>query len=280
MYKGQLYSMPINLATMQQIWGVTTPEEAEKKLAEVRIPCENPRNLEEHILAQVGQELYEKFIYGYTAKQWNREPSQLPKSIIERLPIRSHFSDRWFKDNHMWEGIPIGGYTAIFDKMLADVEVQTNVDFFESRQQLSALAHKIVFTGPIDEFFGHRFGNLEYRSLKFEHEVRDNDFQGTAIVTYTEREIPFTRIVEHKHFEFNHGPKTVITREYPANFSDTKLPFYPVRDDKNSALYLRYRELAQTEDVIFGGRLARYQYYDMDQTLANALSIVRSEFDQ
>ena len=279
-YQGRLYSMPLNLMTMQQVWRVSTPQEALAKLESVKIPCKNPRNLEDFILSEVGHELYEMFIKGYTAKQWGREPRELPKSIIQRLPIRTHFNDRWFKDEHRWEGIPIGGYTAIFERMLRQCEVKLNVDFLLDRSSITSLADRVVYTGPLDEYFDHCYGRLEYRSLRFEEEVLNGDFQGTAIVNYTEQAIPWTRIVEHKHFEFKQDlPKTVITREYPAPYTGSNPPFYPVRDEVNVKLYSQYAGLAARESTIFGGRLARYQYFDMDQTIANALSVVRSALD-
>ncbi len=268
-YDDTIYSFPINLLTLHQLWGVTSPAEAEARLARERIPCENPTNLEDWILSQVGREIYEKFIRGYTMKQWQRDPKALPASIIRRLPIRLTFDDNYYK--HAYQGIPIGGYTGVVQRMLEGIEVRTGTSF-ASLGHWRKLAKKLVFTGKIDEFFDYRFGDLEYRSLRFEHEVHDGDYQGLTQMNYGSPAVPFTRIVEHKHFEFGTQPRTVITKEYAIEGSRQTTPYYPINDEGNSARYARYLELArETPDVIFGGRLGSYKYYDMDQVVAAAL---------
>jgi UDP-galactopyranose mutase len=276
-YRGRLLSFPINLLTLSQLWGVTTPAQAERRLAEERVPCARPRNLEEWILAQVGRELYETFVRGYTEKQWGRPPRELPASIIRRIPIRTTYNDRYFDDPY--EGVPIGGYTRLFENLLDHdgIRCETGVDFFGQRAWLSAQATTIVFTGKIDEFFDYRHGRLEYRSLRFEHETLDGDFQGSAIVNYTAADVPFTRITEHKHFEMSAAPRTVITREFPEAYDETKIPYYPIRDEANTALYERYRRMADPLPVIFGGRLGTYQYYDMHQVVAQAIVAAEAE---
>lgn len=269
-----IYSFPINLMTFHQMWGVRTPEEAERKLCEVRIPCSNPKNLEEWILSQVGEEIYYKFIYGYTKKQWNREPKDLPSFIIKRLPIRLNYDDNYFTDRY--QGIPVEGYTAIFERLLKDIHVQLGVDYLSERERWNRVARKVVYTGAIDEFFECDLGALEWRSLRFEHEVLSiKDYQGVALVNHTQHDVPFTRICEHKHFNFGKQDHTVITREYPQDWNPSKEKFYPVNDEKNNLLYSRYRERIDTEKYIFGGRLADYKYYDMHQVVGSAL--VRSE---
>ena len=275
---GRTLSFPINLLTLSQLWGVNTPAEAEQKLAEVRVPCENPKNLREWILSQVGEELYETFVRGYTTKQWGRDPAELPPSIIRRIPIRQTFDDRYFSDK--FQGIPIGGYTRMFENMLDHhaIDVVLGVDYFEYADELEASAAKVVYTGKIDEYFDYRFGELEYRSLRFENEVLSGDFQGAAIVNYTEAAVPYTRITEHKHFEFQQSAQTVITREYPDQCDRTKVPYYPIRDAANSALYEQYRAAAQHIGLILGGRLATYQYYDMHQVVAQALTLADKQF--
>jgi UDP-galactopyranose mutase len=276
-YLGRLFSFPINLMTLSQLWGVTTPEQARKKLDEVRERVPNPRNLEEWILSQVGRDLYETFVYGYTTKQWGREPRELPASIIRRIPIRTTYNDRYFDDRY--EGIPAGGYTRMFENMLdhSNIEVATGVDYFTHRRELEAHAARLVYTGRIDEFFDFRHGRLDYRSLKFETRELDGDFQGNAIVNYTHRDVPYTRITEHKHFEMKSCDRTVITYEYPDRFEEGKIPYYPIRDEANSAMYERYRSLAGAESIIFGGRLATYQYMDMHQVVAQALATAERE---
>ncbi len=271
----RLLSFPINLRTFTQLWGARTPAAVEERLARERIPCDNPRTCEEWILAQVGRELYETFFRGYTHKQWNRDPSQLPATIVRRIPIRFDDDDRYFTDRH--QGIPVGGYTRLFENMLDHdlIQIETGVDFCVDRRRLEPLATQVVFTGCIDEFFGHRFGRLEYRSLRFEDEILTGDFQGRAIVNYPEQAVPFTRICEHKHFAGQGRlPESVITREYPADYAATTTPYYPVRDARNAALYDRYRALAAGSNVIFGGRLGTFQYFDMYQVIAQAMSTV------
>jgi UDP-galactopyranose mutase len=269
----RLYSFPINLLTLQQIWGITTPREAEAKLASVRIAAEDPENLESWILSQIGRELYEIFVRGYTTKQWDREPRDLPASIIRRIPIRLSYNDRYFDD--LYEGIPRGGYTRMFQNMLdhPKIRVETGVDFFEHAERLRGLGQTLVYTGPIDQFFDFRFGRLDYRSLRFEKEIADGDFQGAAVVNYTDAAVPFTRIVEHKHFDPQPGSRTVITREYPQTYNASQTPFYPIRDARNMAVYEQYRAAAAESGVLFGGRLATYQYYDMHQVVAQAMTL-------
>jgi UDP-galactopyranose mutase len=277
-FGGRMFSFPINLMTLSQLWGVNTPAEAEQRLAEVRVPCEQPKNLRDWILSQVGEQLYEVFVRGYTTKQWGRDPAELPPSIIRRIPIRQTFDDRYFNDR--FQGIPIGGYTRMFENMLDHerIEVQTGVDYFEHAHELRGTADALVYTGKIDEYFDYRFGELEYRSLRFENEVLDGDFQGAAIVNYTEADVPFTRITEHKHFEFRTSAQTVITREYPAKADRHGVPYYPIRDEANSALYERYRQEAHRAGLILGGRLATYQYYDMHQVIGQALALADKQF--
>lgn len=271
-FKDRIYSFPINLMTLNQLWGVRTPEEAKARLELVKSKIENPKNLEEWMLSQVGKEIYETFIEGYTMKQWNRHPSKLPASIIKRLPIRLTFDDNYFNDRY--QGIPIGGYTAIFEKLLAGSDVILGVDYFEDRHILDKLAKQIVYTGKLDQFFSYCLGRLEYRGLRFDTKVLDTpDFQGNAVVNYTQKDIPYTRITEHRHFDLKKdGDKTVVTWEYPDDWDETKVPYYPINDEVNNKLRDQYKDLAaQRPDVIFGGRLASYMYYDMHQVVAAAL---------
>ena len=269
-YKNKLYSFPINLFTLYQLWGVKTPEEAKKKLNEVKVKIKDPKNLEEWILSQVGEEIYQTFIYGYTKKQWGRHPNELPSFIIKRLPIRLSHDDNYYEDKY--QGIPIGGYTQIFQKLLNNIPVETGVDYFSDREKLNSMAKKIVYTGGIDEFFNYEHGILEWRSLKFESEILNiDDFQGNAIVNYTEETIPYTRICEHKHFEYGKQKHTVITKEYPQNWDKTKEKYYPINDEKNNELYKIYKEKIDEKKYIFGGRLADYKYYDMHQVIGSAL---------
>jgi UDP-galactopyranose mutase len=278
LHGGRMYSFPINLLTLAQVWGVSTPRDAEARLQQVRVARENPVNLRDWIVSQVGQQLYEIFVEGYTAKQWGRDPAELPASIIRRIPIRMTFDDRYFDDR--FQGIPIGGYTRLFENMLdhPGITVELGVDYFERSTALRSAASKIVYTGKIDEFFDYRFGELSYRSLRFETEVLEGDFQGAAIVNYTDRAVPFTRIVEHKHFEFQRSAQTVITREYPLAYERGRIPYYPIRDAEQTALYERYRQEGERSGVLFGGRLATYQYYDMHQVIAQALAMAAKEF--
>lgn len=274
-YKGRLYSLPFNMHTFNELWGVKEPEEAQKKIRE-SIADEytpEPENLEQQAINLVGREVYEILVKGYTEKQWGRSCTELPPFIIKRLPLRFTFDNNYFNDKY--QGIPIGGYTPMIEKMLSGCDIRLDCDYFEHKAELEALCEKTVFTGRIDEFYGYRFGMLDYRSLRFETETLDTEsFQGRAVINYTEREIPFTRIIEHKFFEGDISPKTVITREYPQSFNGTNEPYYPVNDEKNNALYEKYKALAaQEKDVIFGGRLGLYSYLDMDKTVERALEL-------
>jgi UDP-galactopyranose mutase len=277
-YQGEIFSFPINLMTLNKLWGVKTPEEANNMLKKKRrADITFPDNLEDWALSRLGEELYEIFIKNYTMKQWGKSPKELPMSILKRLPFRSTFNDRYFND--LYEGIPIGGYTKIFEKLLdhQNIEVQTNVDFFEHKKSLVKDAAKTIYSGKIDEFYDYQFGELEYRSLRFETiAVKQHDFQGNAIINYTGSEVPYTRIVEHKHFEREHHPQTIITYEFPDTYDKSKTPYYPINDDKNNALYQKYQTLVN-DRVIFGGRLGKYSYWNMDQTIANALLMAQKE---
>ncbi len=272
-YKNEVYNLPFNMNTFHQLWGVRTPEEAKNKIEEqVKASgITNPKNLEEQAISLVGMDIYEKLIKGYTEKQWGRKATELPAFIIKRLPVRFTYDNNYFNDKY--QGIPIGGYNKLIDGLLDGIEVRLNVDFFAQREELTLLADKIVFTGKIDEYYNNQFGSLEYRSLKFETKTLDqSNFQGNAVVNYTENKIPFTRIIEHKHFEFGTQKKTVITYEYPDEWSLGKESYYPVNDDKNNAIYNQYKSLSEKDNnVIFGGRLAEYKYYDMHQIIASAL---------
>lgn len=274
-HKKKIYSFPINLMTLNQLWGVASPEQAKKKLAEVCIPCEHPTNLEDWILSQVGEEIYEIFIRGYTKKQWGKDPKELPAFIIKRLPIRLTYDDNYYQ--HRYQGIPIGGYTQIIEKMLDGVDVELNCPF-KAGEDWKKLAQKLVYTGPIDEFFMHKYGPLEYRSLKFQHVVSTGDQQGNAIINYTEEDMPHTRVIEHKHFEFGTQDKTIFTFEYPREWRVGDEPYYPINDEKNDTLLQKYKAEARSyPDVIFGGRLGTYRYYDMHQVIAAALSLSKKE---
>ena len=272
-YHGELYSLPFNMYTFNKMWGVVTPEEAAAKIEEQRKAAgiTEPKNLEEQAISLVGTDIYEKLVKGYTEKQWGRPCTELPSFIIKRLPVRLTFDNNYF--NALYQGIPMGGYTKMVANMLGDVEVSLNVDYLEQKEALDALADKVLYTGPIDAYFGYKLGNLEYRSVRFETEVLDKpNFQGNAAVNYTDRETPWTRIIEHKWFEFGTQPKTVISREYSSEWKPGDEPYYPVNDEKNSKLYAAYKKLADTEQkVIFGGRLGEYKYYDMDAVIGAAL---------
>lgn len=277
-YKGKLYNLPFNMNTYYQLWGVKTPDEAKAKIAEQKkeyAHIKEPKNLEEQALVLGGKDIYEKLIKGYTEKQWGRPATEIPAFIIRRLPFRFTFDNNYFNDTY--QGVPIGGYTKLIEKILEGTEVRTNVNYFEKKDELDKLANKIVFTGKIDEYFNYQFGKLEYRSLHFENEIIDaENYQGNAVVNYTEKKIPYTRIIEHKHFEFGTQPKTVITREYPHEFSKDKESYYPINDELNNKLLEEYKELAKKcTNVIFGGRLAEYKYYDMHQVIASALKKVK-----
>ena len=280
-YKGELYNLPFNMNTFYQLWKVKTPKEAIDKIDEQvkEANIKEPKNLEEQAIKLVGKDIYEKLIKGYTEKQWGKKATELPSFIIKRLPVRLTFDNNYFNDKY--QGIPVGGYNKIIEKMLENVEVRLNTDFFENRKELESIADKIVFTGMIDEFYDYKFGTLEYRSLRFEHEIlEEENYQGNAVVNYTEYEIPYTRIIEHKHFEYGTQPKTVITREYPATWNKGDEPYYPINNDENNALYTKYKELADKEErVIFGGRLAQYKYYDMHHVIEQALNCVKEEFE-
>ncbi len=269
----RLFSFPINLLTLQQLWGVTTPEEAQLRLASKREPIDRPGNLEEWALSQVGRELYEMFIRGYTIKQWGRDPRELPMSILRRIPVRLTWDDSYFDD--LYQGIPIDGYTRLFENLLDHplIEVETRIDFFAHRNELASMGRRLVYSGKIDEFFNYRFGALDYRSLRFETERLNGDFQGAATVNYADVERPYTRIVEHKHFALQKCQRTVITREYPQTYEPGGEAFYPIGDARNLARLKRYRVLARSEapSVVFGGRLGSYQYFDMHQVIAQAL---------
>ncbi len=272
-YKNEVYNLPFNMNTFYQLWGVKTPEEAKNKIEEqVKASgITNPKNLEEQAISLVGIDIYEKLIKGYTEKQWGRKATELPAFIIKRLPVRFTYDNNYFNDKY--QGIPIGGYNKLIDGLLDGIEVRLNIDFFAQREELTQLADKVVFTGKIDEYYNNQFGSLEYRSLKFETTTLDqSNFQGNAVVNYTESQVPYTRIIEHKHFEFGSQKKTVITYEYPDEWSLGKESYYPVNDDKNNAIYNQYKKLSEQDDsVIFGGRLAEYKYYDMHQIIASAL---------
>lgn len=272
-YHGELYSLPFNMYTFNKMWGVVTPEEAAAKIEEQRKAAgiTEPKNLEEQAISLVGTDIYEKLVKGYTEKQWGRPCTELPSFIIKRLPVRLTFDNNYF--NALYQGIPMGGYTKMVENMLGDVEVRLNMDYLEQKEALDALADKVLYTGPIDAYFGYKLGNLEYRSVRFETEVLDKpNFQGNAAVNYTDRETPWTRIIEHKWFEFGTQPKTVISREYSSEWKPGDEPYYPVNDEKNSKLYAAYKKLADAEQkVIFGGRLGEYKYYDMDAVIGAAL---------
>lgn len=283
-YNGELYSMPFNMYTFNKMWGVVTPEEAAAKIEEQKKEITGePKNLEEQAISLVGRDIYEKLVKGYTEKQWGRDCKELPAFIIKRLPVRLTFDNNYF--NALYQGIPIGGYTKMVENLLDGIEVRLNTDYLEHKAELDALADKVVYTGPIDAYFGFKLGTLEYRSVRFENETLDiPNFQGNAAVNYTDRETPWTRIIEHKWFEFgkdedgNDLPKTIISREYSSEWKAGDEPYYPVNDEKNGQLYAKYKELADNETgVIFGGRLGEYKYYDMDTTIASVLDMCEKE---
>ena len=279
-YKDELYNLPFNMNTFSKMWGIKTPAEAKAIIAGqiANLSIGEPQNLEEQALKLVGTDVYEKLIKGYTQKQWGRPCTELPAFIIKRLPVRFTYDNNYFNDRY--QGIAIGGYTQIIEKMLAGSDVKTDTDYFEFIKENPDIAEKTVFTGQIDEFFGYRYGALGYRSVRFENEILDTDnYQGNAVVNFTDKEVPYTRIIEHKHFEFGKQEKTVISREYSAEWQPGIEPYYPINDKANNALYEKYKALAATRpDVIFGGRLGQYKYYDMDKVIAAALSAVDAEF--
>ncbi|MBQ8834511.1 MAG: UDP-galactopyranose mutase [Oscillospiraceae bacterium] len=270
-YKGEMYNMPFNMNTFSKMWGISTPEQAKAKINEQRQAVQGePKNLEEQAISLVGTDIYQKLVKGYTEKQWGRDCKDLPSFIIKRLPVRYTYDNNYFND--LYQGIPIGGYNVIIDKLFEGCDIETGVDYLENREKYDALGETIVYTGTIDGFYGYRFGKLEYRTVRFETELLDTDnYQGVAVVNYTDRETPYTRIIEHKHFEFGTQPKTVISREYPSEWKEGFEPYYPVNDEKNHAVYMQYAALAEQEkNVIFGGRLAEYKYYDMDKVIESA----------
>ena len=280
-YHGELYSLPFNMYTFNKMWGVVTPQEAAAKIEEQRKAAgiTEPKNLEEQAISLVGTDIYEKLIKGYTQKQWGRECKDLPAFIIKRLPVRYTYDNNYFND--LYQGIPIGGYNVIIDRLFEGCDIETGVDYLEKKEYYDGLGEKIVYTGTIDAYYKYQFGKLEYRSLRFESEVLDEEnHQGVAVVNYTDRETPYTRIIEHKHFEFGTQPKTVITREYPVTWQEGMEPYYPVNDEKNQALYQKYAKLAEKEEhVIFGGRLGEYKYYDMDKVIASAMACAKEELN-
>ncbi|MCO4202600.1 UDP-galactopyranose mutase [Aeromonas taiwanensis] len=275
-YKGKLYNLPFNMNTFYQLWGTKTPAEATAKIAEQRkeMDGKEPANLEEQAISLVGRDIYEKLIKGYTEKQWGRDCKDLPSFIIRRLPVRYVYDNNYFSDKY--QGVPIGGYTKLIEEMLAGVEVRLNVDFLAQKEELMVLANNVIYTGPIDKYFDNKLGRLEYRSLEFKTKIlQEENFQGNAVINYTERDVPFTRIIEHKHFDPVNTKQTVITEEYPSEWKPGDEPYYPINDDKNMQLFKQYRELTKTENVIFGGRLAEYKYYDMHQVIRSALNTVK-----
>ncbi|MCP1101459.1 UDP-galactopyranose mutase [Aequitasia blattaphilus] len=279
-YKDELYNLPFNMNTFYQMWGTRTPKEAKEMIEKQKenAKVDHPQNLEEQAISLIGQDIYEKLIKGYTEKQWGKKATELPAFIIKRLPVRYTFDNNYFNDRY--QGIPVGGYTQMMEKILDGIEVQLNTDFFENREELSSLADKIVFTGKIDEYYNYQLGELEYRGLKFETEVlAEENHQGNAVVNYTEYEVPYTRIIEHKHFQVGEEtPKdrTIVTKEYPLNISESSEPFYPMNDEKNNELYKKYEELSKNEEnVIFGGRLGMYRYFDMHHIIFEALEAVK-----
>jgi UDP-galactopyranose mutase len=273
-YKGKLFALPFNMWTFNQLWNVNTPEEAKAIIDEQGKEIDDPQNLEEQAIKFVGKDVYETLIKGYTAKQWLKDPKELPKEIIKRLPVRFTFDTNYFNDSY--QGIPKGGYTQIFEKLLANVEVQLGVDFLANQEEWTQKAEKVIYTGPIDAFFNYEFGPLEYKTVELDHQKKDMpNFQGNAVVNYTEQEIPYTRIIEHKHFEFLESDKTWISYEYPVPYQKDSEPYYPVNDAVNNALYEQYKAKAEAlSNIIFGGRLAEYKYYDMHQIIERALDFL------
>ena len=279
-YKNELYNMPFNMNTFHELWGVITPKDAKQKIEEEKQEAniKVPQNLEEQAISLVGKTIYEKLVKGYTEKQWGKKATELPSFIIKRLPVRFTYDNNYFNDKY--QGIPIGGYTKIIEKMLDGIEVTLNCDFFEHRKELENIAEKIIFTGPIDKYYDYKYGQLEYRSLRFETDILDEEnYQGNAVVNYTEFDVPYTRIIEHKHFEFDtESKKTVITKEYPDKWKKGKDEYYPINDEKNNNLYEKYKALADNDKkVVFGGRLGEYKYYDMDKVIEKALQKVDEE---
>ena len=278
-YNGELYSLPFNMYTFNKMWGVTTPDEARARIAEQRevAGITEPKNLEEQAISLVGRDIYERLVKSYTEKQWGRPCTELPAFIIRRLPVRFTFDNNYF--NALYQGIAIGGYTAMVERMLSGIEVRLGVDYLENKEYFDSLAERVVYTGPIDSYFDYCYGHLGYRSVRFETEVLDTDnYQGNAVINYTDSKTPYTRIIEHKHFEFGTQPKTVISKEYSAEWEPGIEPYYPINDEINGELFKKYKNLAENEDkVIFGGRLAEYRYYDMDAVIASALKVWEGE---
>lgn len=277
-YKGEIYNMPFNMNTFSKMWGISTPQEAKAMIEEQRKEISGePQNLEEQAISLVGRDIYEKLVKGYTEKQWGRPCAELPASIIKRLPVRFTYDNNYFNDRY--QGIPIGGYTAIIEKLLAGCDIRLDTDFIAEREKYSGMAGKIIYTGMIDEYYGFCYGALEYRSVSFESEVVDTDnYQGVAVVNYTDSATPYTRVIEHKHFDFGKQPKTVISREYPAEWEPGMEPYYPINNLKNQAVYEKYAELAKRESkVIFGGRLGEYKYHDMKDAISGALALAKRE---
>lgn len=274
-YKGKIFNLPFNMNTFNKMWGVVTPKEAKAKIEEQKTNAKisDPKNLEQQAISLVGTDIYEQLIKGYTAKQWGRDCKDLPAFIIKRLPVRFTYDNNYF--NSLYQGIPIGGYTKMIQKMFGDTEIRLGVDYLKNKAEYNKLADKVIYTGAIDEYFNYQLGALEYRSVRFETETLDTEnFQGNAVVNYTDSETPFTRIIEHKHFEFGTQEKTVISREYSAEWKKGDEPYYPVNDDKNNALYSKYKALAESEkNVVFGGRLGEYKYYDMDKVIEAAMKL-------
>lgn len=279
-YKGELFNLPFNMNTFYQLWKATTPQEAKRIICEQRIPYDNPANLEEHILSLAGPDIYEKLVKGYTEKQWGRACKDLPPSIMRRIPLRFTFNNNYFNDSY--QGIPKNGYTPIFEQLLDGADILLETDFLEHQDELSGLANRIVYTGAMDAYYKFCYGPLEYRGLEFKHELLDiDDYQGVAVMNYTDFETPFTRIIEHKHFEFGSQPQTVITREYPITWKPGLEPYYPMEDKENALIFHRYRQLAEQEkNVLFGGRLGEYRYYDMQDTIKSALQSFKEWFSE
>jgi UDP-galactopyranose mutase len=280
---GQIYSLPINLLTINQIWpNIITPEQAKSKISQELIPCYNPKNLEDHILSMVGPTIYEKLIKGYTSKHWGKDPKDLPTSIIKRLPIRYTFNDRYYHDNDIYEGLPIDGYTPIFQKMLKGIEVHLGIDYFKDRSYWDSKAKKIIFSGQIDQYFDYMFGDLEYRTLDFKNIIAGHDIQGVSQMNYPDSNIPWTRVIQHKYFTSSKSSKDYVTYESSRSYnklSEKDEPYYPMNDENNNQIYYKYRSFLdkQCNNIIIGGRLGNYRYYDMDMTIGNALSNVKKE---
>ena len=273
-YKDKLYSFPINLMTLYQLWNVLTPAQAEKKLKATLVPNDNPENMEDWAISQVGRQIYEIFIKGYTKKQWGKNPNELPSNIIKRLPIRLTFDDNYY--SHRYQGIPIGGYTIMFGKMLDGIEIKLETDYFDNKSYWDSVASNVVYTGKLDEYFNYKYGELEYRGLRFENKILKGDFQGNAVINYTDEALAYTRVIEHKHFEFIQNKNTVVTWEYPDKYDKNKIPYHPVNTDTNNKLYERYeQEAVKEKNLILGGRLAQYKYLDMDQVMLAALETSR-----